>query len=46
MFAKSTDSQLRGAFPSLILFTIIILIIVAVESMDVLCVVEVVVLGP
>jgi hypothetical protein len=43
MLAKSTDSQLRGTLPSLI---IIIFIVIAVESMDVLCVVEVVVLGP
>jgi hypothetical protein len=41
MFSKSTDSQLGDAF-----LIIIILIVVAVESMDVLCIVEEVVLGP
>jgi hypothetical protein len=40
MLAKSTDGQLRGAF-----LIIIILIVIAVESMDVLCIVEEVVLG-
>jgi hypothetical protein len=40
MFAESTDSQLGDAF-----LIIIIFIVIAVESMDVLCVVEVVVLG-